>query len=143
MAHRRSSSTSGSIEVSSAPGRVDVKVKQDLDLEVRIPEWIKPEETRCTVNGSRRTLNFSDRYALIGRTAEKDVVVLEFPIHEKTERIIIEKHKYSLVLRGNDVVWIDPPGKNRPLYQRGHYRNGMTLLKKTLRFVPEKEVPWC
>ena len=124
-------------------GVVDVKVKQDLDLEIRLPEWAKPEETRCTVNGSPRAINFRDRYALIGRAAENDDVRLEFPIREKTERIFIEKHKYSIVLRGSDVVWIDPPGKNRPLYQRGHYRNGITLLKKTLRFVPEREISWC
>jgi len=41
------------------------------------------------------------------------------------------------------VVHIDPPGKNRPLYQRGHYRQGETLWTNVRRFVPAQEIPWC
>jgi len=41
------------------------------------------------------------------------------------------------------VVWIEPPGKNCPLYQRGHYRGGETLWKNVRRFVPAQEIPWC
>jgi len=41
------------------------------------------------------------------------------------------------------VVWIDPAGKNRPLYQRGHYRQGETLWVNVRRFVPAAEIAWC
>jgi len=124
-------------------GRVDVQVKQDLDLEIRLAEWVKPEEARCTVNGAPRHLRFDGRYAQVGRVNAGQEVTLEFPIRERTDRVIIEKQRYTLIRRGNDVVWIDPPGKNRPLYQRGHYRGGETLWKSARRFVPAAEIPWC
>ena len=123
-------------------GRVDLAVKQDLDLEIRIPEWVSPEEARCAVNGQTRPLVFRDRYALVGAVRAGDEVVLEFPIPERTDRLIIEKHKYSVTRRGNDVVHIEPQGHNRPLYQRGHYRQGKTLWKKVTRFVPDQEIRW-
>jgi len=40
-------------------------------------------------------------------------------------------------------VWIDPPGTNCPLYQRGHYRQGDTLWRNVRRFVPAAEIEWC
>jgi len=124
-------------------GRADVLVKQDLNLEIRLPEWVAPEEASCTVDGTSRDLAFAGRYALIGLVGAGQTVTLLFPIPERTDRVIIEKRSYTLIRRGNDVVWIDPPGKNCPLYQRGHYRGAQTLWKHVRRFVPEREIPWC
>jgi len=123
-------------------GRVDVKIKQDLELEIRLAEWVKPEEVRCTVDKEPRDLGFAGRYAQIGEVNAGQTVTFAFPIPERTDRVIIEKRPYTLIRRGNDVVWIDPPGKNRPLYQRGHYRQGETLWKTVRRFVPAAEIPW-
>ena len=123
-------------------GRADVRAKQDLALEVRTPEWVKPEEVRCTVGGSPRRIGFEGRYASIGKVRKGDMAVIEFPIPERTDRIVIEKQVFRIVRRGNDVVHIDPPGVNCPLYQRAHYRNGETLWKKVTRFVPDKEIDW-
>ncbi|MBI2192901.1 MAG: glycoside hydrolase family 127 protein [Armatimonadetes bacterium] len=124
-------------------GRVDVRAKQDMDLEIRLAEWVKPEEARCTVNGVPRPLSFAGRYAQVGPVKAGQEATLEFPIHERTDRVIIEKRPYTLIRRGNEVVWIDPPGTTCPLYQRGHYRYGETLWRTVRRFVPDAEVPWC
>jgi hypothetical protein len=124
-------------------GQVDVKVKQDLDLGIRLPEWVKPEEARCTVNGKPRGLRFNGRHAQVGPVTAGQDVKLEFPIRERTDRVIIEKRLYTLIRRGNEVVWIDPPGRSCPLYQRGHYRRGETLWKHVRQFVPDVEIPWC
>jgi len=35
-------------------GRVEVKVKQDCELWVRIPEWATAPQTQCEVNGRSR-----------------------------------------------------------------------------------------
>ena len=124
-------------------GRVDVQVKEDLELEMRLPEWVRPGEARCSVNGSGRKLSFEGRYALVGRVCAGDVVGLEFPIREVTHRVSIWNQEYTLVFRGNEVVWIDPQGKRGPLYQRGHYRGGETLWKRATGFVPKREINWC
>jgi len=124
-------------------GRVDIKVKEDINLEVRIPEWVKPKEVKASVNGKIIKPKFDKRYALIGKVFAGDIVSLEFDIYETTRTVIVEKHKYTITTRGNDVVKIDPQGINCPLYQREHYRNGQTLWKKVKRYVPDSEIKWC
>jgi len=123
-------------------GRVDVRPKQDLQLEIRIPEWAEPENTSCDIGGDVRDLTFSGRYAMVGDVKKGDSVTLNFPITERTEKVHIQGEDYTLVLRGNSVVSIDPPGKIHPLYQRGHYRSGETLWQKVTRFVPDDELDW-
>jgi hypothetical protein len=123
-------------------GRVEIKPKQNLALEVRIPQWADLEEVRCVVNQNQRPLAFESRYAQIGEVCAGEKVVFEFPITEKTETLTVEKQDYKVTIRGNDVVHIDPPGRNWPLYQKGHYRSGETLWKDVTRWVPQEEIPW-
>ena len=117
-------------------------MKEDLELEVRIPEWVKQEDVRCMVNSKNIKIAMDGRYVKAGKVEKDNTVTIEFPIHERTETIIVENQKYRVIIRGNDVVSIDPPGENGPLYQRGHYRSGETLWKKTVRFAPDKEIKW-
>ena len=123
-------------------GRVDVSVKRPLELELRIPEWVKPGEVECTVDDQARPLSFDGRYAKIGKVNKGQKVVMTFPISERTEKRTIEGFDYTFVVLGNDVVHVDPPGKYAPLYQRGQYRGGKTLYRKVKRFVSEEEFPW-
>ena len=54
----------------------------------------------------------------------------------------IEKAQYTLIRKGNDVVFIDPPGKYCPLYQRDHYRDNTTRWKNAERFVSGETITW-
>jgi hypothetical protein len=121
---------------------VDVKVKRAVDLRVRIPEWVKAGEAVGSVNGSRRRLELRGRYAELGTCAPGEVATLEFPIAERSGVIHVEKRRYALVRKGNEVVVIDPPGVRSPLYQRDHYRVAGTRWKTARRFVPENTIPW-
>ena len=123
-------------------GRVDVKVKQALDLEIRIPEWVRPDQAECTVDGEPRALSFDGRYARVGEVGNGQTVTMTFPISERTENRNIEGFDYTFIIRGNDVVHVDPPGQYYPLYRRGHYRLGKTLYRKVERFVSDIEFPW-
>jgi hypothetical protein len=69
-------------------------------------------------------------------------MVLTFPISERTEKRRTEGFDYTFVIRGNDVVHVDPPGKYLPLYQRGEYRSGTPLDQKVTRFVSDQDVAW-
>lgn len=124
-------------------GRVDVHVKSSVDLEIRIPEWVSPGQAAVTVNGAARDLDYDGRYARVGPVATGDEVVFSVPLFEVTHQIYVEKHPFTVVRRGNEVVWIDPPGHNRPLFQRGHYRSGETLYTRVTRFVPDEEIRWA
>ena len=126
-------------------GRVDVRAKQKLDLEVRIPDWTSLEQVQCTVDGKPRPIGFEGRYAQIGKLKKGQTAILSFPISERTETVKVPDARnhlgseYTLVIRGNTVVSIDPQGKYCPFYQRGHYRTGNPLYKKVERFVSDED----
>jgi hypothetical protein len=123
-------------------GRVEMKIKQSLELEVRIPEWVNPGEAKCEVAGKVRKLTYNGRHAKVGEVAAGQTVVMTFPISERTEKRRIEKFDYTFVIRGNDVVQVDPPGKYCPFYQRGHYRTDQPLYQKVTRFISPQELQW-
>ena len=123
-------------------GQVDVRIKQPLDLCIRLPEWVKRDEARVEVNGVNRRVDWEGRYAVVGGVVPGDVATMTFPIVERTDRVWIEKESYTLVRKGNDVVAIDPPGRICPLYQREHYRVDSTRWRKLERFVSDEDIYW-
>ena len=123
-------------------GQVDVKVKQSVDLSIRIPEWVQPGEVRVQVNEARQRVDWDGRYAVVGEVKPRDVVTMTFPIAERTNIVWIEKEKYALVRKGNDIVAIDPPGRYSPLYQREHYRVDGTRWRRIPRFVSKEHIYW-
>jgi hypothetical protein len=123
-------------------GRVDIHVRKTCELEVRIPDWVKPTRVRCSVNGEDRPLEFNGRYALAGKTGKGDVAEITFPISERTVRTSIGGTPYTVIIKGNEVVFMDPPGLYYPLYQRDHYRNDSVRWVKRERFVADRELHW-
>lgn len=116
-------------------GRVDVVMKAACNVEIRIPEWVNPEEVLCYVNNIPRETNFKGRYAQVGSVESGAVVTMNFPISERTVKTSIGDVSYTLIIKGNDVVSIDPPGQWQPFYQREHYREEVRWVKRE-RFVP-------
>jgi len=116
-------------------GRVDVVMKTACNVEIRIPEWVKHEEVSCFVNNVPRELVFQGRYAKIESAESGNVVTMTFPISERTVKTSIGGVSYTLIIKGNDVVFIDPPGQWHPFYQRAHYREKVRWVKRE-RFVP-------
>jgi hypothetical protein len=123
-------------------GRVDVKVKQPCKLQVRIPQWVKPQETTCRVNGESRELTFDGRYAQVGDVDAGDLAAIAFPIAERTVKTTIGGKHYTLIIKGNDIVFIDPAGKWYPFYQRDHYRENRVRWVKRDRFVANDILDW-
>ena len=109
---------------------------------MRIPEWVTPAEVRVRVNGADREVGWQGRYAQVGEVKPGDVATMTFPIGERTDTVWIEKEKYTLVRKGNDIVAIDPPGRYAPLYQREHYRVDGTRWRAMPRFVSNERVYW-
>ena len=123
-------------------GHVDVKIKVACNLSIRIPEWVTPSETRVKVGDLDRSLGWDGRYAEVGSVKPSEVVTLSFPISERAGVVNIEGQDYTLIRKGNDVVFIDPPGKNCPLYQRAHYRENQVRLRRITRFVSQQLIDW-
>ena len=47
-----------------------------------------------------------------------------------------------MVIKGNDVVAISPPGKDCPLYQRDHYRVNTTRWRTVQRYISRENLFW-
>ena len=123
-------------------GRVDVHIKQTCNVMIRIPEWTKPDDIKCTVSGTARALSFEGRYAKLGSVNAGQDIVFSFPISQRTVDAKIANKNYRLTIKGNDVVDIDPAGKICPIYQRQHYRSNKAKKIKVERFVADKNIWW-
>lgn len=136
-------------------GKVELDIKKPLkQLAVRIPQWIETgsADVTCKVNGDTGSIQWEDRYVLLGGVKAGDRVTLSFPIHERTiqrrvygapHETVIGGYEYeSITLKGNTVVHIDPPGKNYPYYQREKYRSNEAPLVKVERFLSDEKIDW-
>lgn len=117
-------------------GQIDVVMKTSCNVEIRHPEWVKPEEVSCFVNNVPREIVIQGRYVQVGSVEMENVVTMTFPISERIEKTSIGGVPYTLLIKGNDVVSIDPPGQYHPFYQREHYR-GKVRWTQHERFVPK------
>ena len=126
-------------------GRVDVKIKKACRLSIRIPEWVKAEDTQCTVNGKARKTSWQGRFAVVGKVNSGDVVGLMFPISERTEKLtgfLSGPAEFTLTFKGNTVVDIDPRNNSCPFYEREKYRQDNVQWKGIEQFVADDVVKW-
>jgi hypothetical protein len=107
-----------------AEGRVEVRLKADRSLKVRVPGGVKHDEVRVTCDGRPTTPRWEGEFAcLAGLKARPQVTVL-YPLVERTETVTVgawdftKAVDYKVAWRGNTVVGIDPPGRRCPLYRR-------------------------
>ncbi len=129
-------------------GQVDVTLKCDCEVALRIPEWTTPQDCKCTVNGQDVQPQWEGRYAVVG-AHKGDEVTLRCPISERSERLTFPgknedgtptSTSYDVTVRGNEIVDINPPGERHPIFQRPHYREEETRWKTVEHFVSDSIV---
>jgi hypothetical protein len=128
-------------------GRVDVKMKQECkNLMLRAPEWVESNNSQvaCQLNGTIRQPIWNGRYVEIENLRAGDRATLTFPVPVRTVQERIGAQTYTLVIKGNTVVSIDPPGNRMPLYasRTSFLENKEAPRRKVRRFVAETEVRW-
>ena len=121
---------------------MDLHANQPCRLSVRLPGWVELSRVVCTVDGSAHPVSFDGRYAKIGALAPGQAATFTFPLAEDVSRVKARNQWYFLVRRGHDVVRIDPPGVLSPLYNRDHYRDGVTLWKPSDPHRAEPILDW-
>lgn len=122
-------------------GRVEIEIKESFELDVRIPEWVSPQDVRATVGRDERSVDWEGRYALLGSVSPGQGR-LDVP-NQRADRVAqIEKQKYTIVRRGNEVVWMTPTGRYYPLFQHAPYRSDEPRLREVERFVSDERVEW-
>ncbi len=105
-------------------GRVDVKMKREGRLLVRIPSWVEEATgASCTVDGKKRECAMQGRYLEVGPVQAGRTVTVQFPLWRRTVRETIEVRlagdgrplpdarrdkTYTLDIKGFDIVNIWP-----------------------------------
>lgn len=121
-------------------GRIDIQLKAARSLEVRIPEWVASGDVSCTIDGTSVSCTAEGRYATVGPVEAGRTVTFRFPISDRRETVWVEKTRYCLAIRGNQVVAVDPPGINAPLFER--FRDPELRYRQVTRFVSEEGFEW-
>ncbi|MCC7351839.1 MAG: hypothetical protein IT446_14865 [Phycisphaerales bacterium] len=121
-------------------GQVDIRIKCDCDIALRIPEWAIPAQCRMFVNQTAASPAWENRYMVIKGVKEGMKLTWQCPIHERTESHRIVEKEYRVIVRGSDIVHIDPPGVHHPLFNRPHYRSADTRWRTVNRFVSDQVI---
>lgn len=126
-------------------GKVEVVVKNPLSaVLVRVPEWVAPsdQEVAVTTAAGNRPFKWEGRYLNLGAAKPGEMLTVTFPISTRRTTETIGNVLYTMEIKGNTVISIDPPGKNGPLYERDYYRAREAPMRKVERFVPDEPIKW-
>ncbi len=126
-------------------GKVEVKVRTPLrSVLVRVPEWVVAKEPGVSAQSNGRALNFhwEGRYVNLGSAHTGDVLAVSFPIPRRQTKVTIGGTEYTLDIKGNTVINIDPPGQDGPFYQRSYYLAERAPMRQVERFLPENPIAW-
>lgn len=121
-------------------GQVDVRAKVRCEVALRIPEWVERRTCSCEVNGVAARPRWKGRYAVVP-VGPGDELCMHFPIAERRETVRLGPG-YEVVVRGNEIVDISPPGANHPIFQRPKLRTDEARMRKVARFVAD-DVLWA
>jgi hypothetical protein len=126
-------------------GRVEIKIKLPCSgVLVHAPEWIPTgsSDIKINVDNEPRSFTWEGRYLSLGKVNSNQRIALTCPISEKTVTEKMGRDTYTLLVRGNTVVAIDPPGQLCPLFQREYLRDDNPRWRKVHRFVAAKTIDY-
>jgi hypothetical protein len=126
-------------------GRLDLKIKSKCGKILNhAPEWVEQDSDALSVcvNGKERAHAWEGRYVCVGSGNPDDTVVMTYPMTGYMIKEQLGDGIYTLTLKGNTVIDINPPGRHCPLYQRAHYREERVRWRKIQRFVAEEGLRW-
>ena len=126
-------------------GRLELKLKQPCTrIRLHTPEWVarQSETLQVQVNGQPRPITWEGRYVEVGAGQPGDVVSMTYPLRLYMIKEQLGDGIYTLTMKGNTVIDIDPKGRHCPLYQRAHYREDQVRWRKMRRFVPDTRIVW-
>jgi DUF1680 family protein len=122
-----------------AEGRVVLRIKSRANVEVRLPEWCDPGTVRAELGDEDIKTSVDGQFIGVAGLERGDRLTLNFPVPERVIHRVIGEMPYKLVLRGSNVVSIDPKGSALPLFESVA---GEGVVRKT-RFLPViRDIIW-
>jgi hypothetical protein len=127
-------------------GKVVLKNKKARRVAVRIPRWVDRAAIKARVNGRPTATSWVGNYLVVDRLGPKDVIVLEFPMVERTAKYTMPfDRQYAFQFKGNTVVDVSPRDNNPtgyPIYLRDHYRQNKAPVKQVAQYVSPIILNW-
>jgi hypothetical protein len=125
-------------------GKVILRNKQAEAARVRIPWWIDAKDLKVTLNGKPIEANQSGHSLMVEGIKKGDVIELNFPLRERTDKYFIHDKSYTIKYRGSTVVDIQPRNtdpKMIALYQRDALKLTKAPMHTVKRFVADNLLP--
>ena len=120
-------------------GKVVLKNKQARRVAIRIPRWVDRAAIQTRVNGKSAASSWIGNYLVVDGLRPKDVIVLDFPIVERTVKYTMAFDRtYTFQFKGNTVVDVSPRDTNPtgyPVYLRDHFRQTKAPMKQVAQYV--------
>jgi hypothetical protein len=123
-------------------GKVVLKMKQDSNVELRIPSWANKRKVQCFLNGKSIDPAWSGNYIAARGLRAKDELTVTFPMAKQTVYRNYKGKDYWLDFKGFTVVDLAPHQEITPIFQRPYYRKDSAPVKNLQRFVSSQDFKW-
>jgi hypothetical protein len=114
-------------------GRVDVTMKAERSLGVRVPEWVSWSDVQVLLNDEATRSGYEDCYLWVEDLKPGDTVSVRYPLPLHSSTAVLGEDVYIADYKGDSVVNITPEGRYVPLYRRDQFLG---------RNVPETDQLW-
>jgi hypothetical protein len=98
-------------------GRVDVTLKKEGRVRVRVPSWVNRASVRATVDARDTQWRMEGRYVCVDAAAAGSRVSVRYPMRELEQEVMAGQERFRVRWKGDVVVGVDPPGKREPTYR--------------------------
>lgn len=133
-------------------GKVVIKNKTAQKIAVRIPRWVDKKKAQASTNGKAASTFWLGNYMVLDRTGKKDVITIEFPVVETTEKYTLPATwcgkegaaEFTCRFKGNTLIDINPRGTEPgyPIYVREQYKKDKAPMKRVERYVSPITMEW-
>ncbi len=124
-------------------GKVEVVVKEDTTLAVRIPDWVDKWDVKVFVGGQEALLRWQGDYVRLDGVIQGQVVTVQYPLRQTWIREDVGTASFDFEWRGDTVIDVKPRGRIVPLYQRTHMdRDEAPVRAQPIRCAPEDFHIW-
>jgi DUF1680 family protein len=124
-------------------GKVEVLLKEEAGLSVRVPDWVDKWDVKVSINGEETPFKWEGDYIRLERVRKGQKVTVEYPLRQVWIREDVGTASFEFKWRGDTVVEVKPKGRIVPLYERAYMdRDEAAFRSQPLRCASEDFHVW-
>jgi hypothetical protein len=109
-------------------GGLQIKVKQQRRLRIRVPEFVSAKEMRVAINKKTTTGREDGAFLDLGKVGPGDRVEVYYPMKARTSKEQVAPGVFEFRWQGATVVDASPRQKIRPLFEKGRMQTSQPQL---------------